>query len=265
MGYVNSYTVVAVCTLDEAKNLLSAMISNYAEANNKTIEPKSSFTELYKQFVECNKSKYYFDMAMIDPDNDYGFEEPNMALYYLKNGMFVFVYRFASKYSFDDANFTTLYNKVNVPFYILENPEEAGHCYNEIPFNSKINEYSDSVNFFTNYYNDPEWVWELLEDEDEYLLEIIENAAEKPAPNITKIIMDSSEMKRIMETAPEEFEIQRRLLGDLVLWDGWDPDKLKPYFDFLEGKEVDKEEHIENFSVNEVLQSLTLPLDEVKD
>lgn len=265
MSYVNSYTVVAVCTMEEAKRLLSAMISNYAEANKTTFEPKSSFIELYKQFVECNESDYYFDLTMVDPRNDYGYEEPIISLYYMKNGLLVFKFNFASKYSFDNAHFITLYNKANVPFYVLENPEEIGHCYSEIPYNRNINEYPDSVNFFTNYYYDPETVWDKLEDEDAYLMEILECAAEKPAPDLTKIIMDPIEMQHIIETDPEKFEIQRRLIGDLVLWDGWDPAKLQPYFDFLEGEEVNREEHIENFSVDEVLYSLTLPLDEVKE
>ena len=265
MGYVNSYTAVAVCTLDEAKQLLSAMISNFAEAKGTTIEPKSTFKELYDQFVECNDSDYYIDMAVIDPDNEYGFEEPRMDLFYLKNGIFVFRYGFASKYSFDDANFITLYNKANVPFYVLQNPEEMGHCYSEIPFNSNIKEYSDSVNFFTNYYNDPETVWDLLDEEDDYLAEILEGAAEKPAPDLSKIIMDPDEIQHIMATDPEKFEAQRRLIADLVLWDGWDPAKLQPYMDFLEGKEVDREEHIENYSVDEVLNSYTIPLKYVKE
>ena len=51
-------------------------------------------------------------------------------------------------------------------------------------------------------------------------------------------------MALIQQTNPEKFQQQRRLIDDLALWSGWEPAQLQPYFDILNGKEVDKEAEI---------------------
>ena len=52
MSNTTSYDIVAVCTPNEAKRLITTMVENYAKFNNADIEPKSNLLDLWRQIRE---------------------------------------------------------------------------------------------------------------------------------------------------------------------------------------------------------------------
>lgn len=268
MSNITSHDVVTVCTPDEAKTLLTTMIMNYCKHNNVQIEPKKKLLELWEQIRKINYG--LFCMEMIDPKEDNmgyrRFDITAMDVSYLKNGLFLFRFKFDSKYCLDNEQFESLYEQIGkIPFFELEDSDAGDFYYQELVndgFHNVSGSWSEeAINFYKHFYYDSDYAWELLEDEDdEYgIADMVRYAIEKPAPSVKEIIIDPKEMAHIQNSNPEEFLRQRRLIADLALWDGWDPAQLQPYIDYLDGKEVNKEEVEEVSSdclFNEIVASL---------
>ena len=247
MSNTASYDVVTVCTPDEAKTLLTTMIMNYCKHNNVQIEPEKNLSDLWNQIkkTECG----LFCMEMIDPEEDseeyYRFDINGMTMYYLKNGLLLFRFQFDSEYSLDVQPFVSLYNQIGrIPFFELEDSDAGDYYYQEITdkdFKSFPGEWSeDAIRYFKDYYESysSDEIWKKLEQDWYYSDErdfaaLIRGAVCKPAPSVKEIILDPKEMERIQASDPEEFLRQRRLIADLALWDGWDPDVLQPYIEYL--------------------------------
>ena len=252
MSNIASYDVVTVCTPDEAKTLLTAMIMNYCKHNNVQIEPQNNISDLWKQIkkIDCGP----FAMEMIDPEEDsiYRFDTKDMIVYYLKNGLILFRFQFDSRYCLDVQPFVSLYNQIGkIPFFELEDSDAGDYYYREItdkdfrPFPGEWSE--EAIRFFkqeASFYSSDE-IWGMLKDERDYsdehdFADMIRGAVCKPDTSTKDIILDPKEMERIQASDPEEFLRQRRLIADLALWDGWNPAELQPYIYYLDRLEEEE-------------------------
>lgn len=263
MSAINSYDVVAVCSFEETKKLISALITNYCKYKDIEIVLKTKLQDLIDQMQclcdeELGPRDAYdetmrFMLEMIDGSEDNDSYNQEFSIYYLKNGLFVNRFTWNSEYMNEEYRFEDLSNQIGqIPFFVMLNPEETGHDYFEISnFDKDTMDYEDAVKFFCNYYLESDYVWELLEDKnDPYgIVDMLENAINKPAPDANQIIMNSEKMKEIQETDSEEFLRQRRLIADIVLWSGWNPKELQPFIDHINGKEVDKENIEEHYNI----------------
>ena len=286
MGNVNSYTVVTVCTVNEAKTLLSSMISNYCQNSKAQIEPKEKLLEILKQTQKiCEDEEIVFPFQSVDDDDSLAWTydmcfmmemirpdehdayETSLYFYYLINGLVVIKYHYSTKYSGCEYLFRSLSRQIGeLPFFALENPEEWGHQYIEISdFEKDGEDFTDAVSFFTNFYDDPDRVWELLMDGDDYISEVIRGALSKPAPDSKKIISDPKKMSEIEKTDKQEFLRQRRLIADLALWDGWDPAQLQLYIDYLDGKGEPEEAESVSKSPFCLFQNIVAPLEDYEE
>lgn len=286
MGAVNSYTIVAVCTVNETKALLSAMITNYCQYKGTQIDPEEKLLNLLKQTqkicedeeiifrfqsVEDDDSLAWtydmcFMMEMIRPDEHDAYET-SLNFYYLINGLVVVRFHYSTKYSGCEHLFRSLSKQIGgLPLFVLENPDGWGHQYLEISdFEKNDEDFTDAVNFFTNFYDDPNHVWDLLEEGDEYITDVIRGAITKPAPDSKKIISDPKKMLEIEKNDKQEFLRQRRLIADLALWDGWDPAQLQLYIDYLDGKDVPEDAEIESESPYCLFRNITAPLEDFQE
>ena len=278
MGNIHTCKAVAVCTLTEAKKLLQTMLENYCEYKRIRITPKESILDLYKQIYkvtynkDLNINQYTienFELEMINPNTDFYFYSDWRALEfsYLVNNLCVFKFGYSTEDVFNYEDFISFQKQIgNVPFFLLECDDAFRNGYSEIIDGKLIcAEDDDAAYFYLDHYEDPSWIWDGLEEESEWVPDLLAVAAKKPAPDIRNIIQNPIEMLKIRSNDIYSFLDQRRKIADLALWDGWNPGALQPFLDYLNGnKDVDREVFfkLQNTKCNN-LKSIGIPLEQL--